>query len=57
MSRANLQKSRILDSKVIGKIVNTLGFAFHFARPPIPSRAPRGEGRIQFELFLKYTAS
>ena len=28
-----------------------------FARPPIPSRALRGEGRIPFELFLEYTAS
>ena len=31
------------------------GEAAHFA-PPHPSRAPRGEGRIPFELFLKYTA-
>ena len=31
------------------------GEAVHFA-PPHPSRAPRGEGRIPFELFLKYTA-
>jgi len=32
------------------------GGAAHFA-PPHPSRALRGEGRIPFELFLKYTAS
>jgi len=38
------------------EIVNTLGFRIHFARPPIPSRAVRGEERIPFELFLKYTA-
>src|SRR3989338_1863197 len=31
------------------------GEAAHFA-PPHPSRAPRGEGRIPLELFLKYTA-
>jgi len=31
------------------------GRAAHFALPH-PSRAPRGEGRIPFELFLKYTA-
>ena len=36
---------------------NALGFAIHFTRLTIPSRAPRGEGRIPFELFLKYTAS
>src|SRR3989344_4834072 len=36
---------------------NALGFAFHFARPPIPSRAARGKGRIPVELFLEYTAS
>ena len=28
-----------------------------FARPPIPSRAVRGEDRIPFELFLEYTAN
>ena len=28
-----------------------------FTRPPIPSRALRGEDRIPFELFLEYTAS
>ena len=28
-----------------------------FARPPIPSRAVRGQDRIPFELFLEYTAS
>ena len=27
-----------------------------FARPPIPSRALRGEERIRFELFVEYTA-
>ena len=31
------------------------GEAAHFALPH-PSRALRGEGRIPFELFLKYTA-
>ena len=36
---------------------NVLGFAFYFARPPIPSRAKRGENRIPFELFLEYTAN
>jgi hypothetical protein len=36
---------------------NALGFRIHFARPPIPSRAPRGEDRIPFELFQEYTAS
>ena len=35
---------------------NALGFLIHFARPPIPSRARRGEGRIPFELFQEYTA-
>jgi len=30
---------------------DALGFAFHFARPPIPSRAKRGEDKIPFELF------
>ena len=35
---------------------NALGFAFHFARPSIPSRAQRGEDRIPFELFQEYTA-
>ena len=38
---------------------DALGFAFHFARPPIPSpdcEAIVDEGRIPFELFLKYTA-
>jgi len=32
------------------------GGAAHFARQTHPSRAPRGEGRIPFELSLKYTA-
>ena len=32
------------------EIVNALGFAFHFARPPIPSRAQCDE-EIRFELF------
>ena len=36
---------------------NALGFRIHFARPPIPSRAQRGEKRIPFELFQEYTAS
>ena len=36
---------------------NALGFSIHFARPPIPSRALRGEERIPFELFQEYTAS
>ena len=36
---------------------NALGFAFHFARPPIPSRALRGEDIIPFELFQEYTAN
>src|SRR3989344_8896785 len=35
---------------------NALGFAFYFARPPIPSRAQRGEERTPFELFQEYTA-
>ena len=39
------------------EIVNALGFAFHFARPPIPSPAKRDEDRIPFELFLEYTAN
>ncbi|MBI5794214.1 hypothetical protein HZA87_03985 [Candidatus Uhrbacteria bacterium] len=38
------------------EIVNVLGFAFQFARPPNPSHAPRGEDKIPFELFLEYTA-
>jgi hypothetical protein len=38
------------------EIVNALGFAFHFARPPIPSPAKRDEDRIPFELFQEYTA-
>jgi hypothetical protein len=38
------------------EIVNFCGGAA-FARPPIPSRAKRGEDRTPFELFLKYTAS
>ncbi|HEY4496239.1 MAG TPA: hypothetical protein VJC04_02680, partial [Candidatus Paceibacterota bacterium] len=38
-------------------IWNALGFRIHFARPPIPSRAQRGEDRIPFELFLEYTAN
>ena len=36
---------------------NALGFAAIFARPPVPSRAQRGEGRIPFELFQEYTAN
>ena len=36
---------------------NALGFAFHFARPPIPSPAKRDENRISFELFQEYTAN
>ena len=36
---------------------NALGFRIHFARPPIPSRALRGEERIPFELISEYTAS
>jgi len=36
---------------------NALGFLIHFARPPIPSRAARGECRIPFELFQEYTAT
>ena len=36
---------------------NALGFAIHFARPPIPSRALRGEDRIPFELIQEYTAN
>src|SRR3990167_1716917 len=35
---------------------NALGFRIHFARPPIPSRALRGEDRIPFELIQEYTA-
>ncbi|KKS25751.1 MAG: Nuclear protein SET [Candidatus Yanofskybacteria bacterium GW2011_GWC2_41_9] len=35
------------------EIVNALGFAFHFARPPNPSPAKRDEDRIPFELFQK----
>src|SRR3989344_687924 len=38
------------------EIVNALGFRIHFARPPIPSRAVRGEERIPFELIQEYTA-
>src|SRR3990167_1732339 len=38
------------------EIVNTLGFRIHFARPPIPRRAVRGEERIPFELIQEYTA-
>ena len=38
-------------------IWNALGFRIHFARPPIPSRAQRGEDRIPFELFLEYPAN
>ena len=30
---------------------NALGFSIRFARPPIPSRAQRGEDKIPFELF------
>ncbi len=37
------------------EIVNALGFLIHFARPPIPSRAQRGEDRVPFELFQEYT--
>ena len=36
---------------------NVLGFAFHFARPPIPNPPKADEDRIPFELFLEYTAS
>ena len=36
------------------EIVSVRGEAAHFA-PPHPSRAPRGEGRIPFELFPKGT--
>src|SRR3989344_1011096 len=36
---------------------NAFGFRIHFARPPIPSRAVRGEERIPFELFQEYTAN
>ena len=36
---------------------NALGFAIHFASPPILSRAQRGEERIPFELIQEYTAS
>ena len=39
------------------EIVNALGFAFHFARPPNPSPAKRDEDRIPFELIQEYTAS
>ena len=42
------------------EIVNALGFAFHFARPPIPSpdcEAIVDEDRIPFELFQEYTAN
>ena len=39
------------------EIVNALGFRIHFARPPIPSRAVRGEERIPFELFQEYTTT
>ena len=54
----------IFASKEKLEIVNALGFVFHFdfaqcrhfARPPIPSRALRGEDRILFELFQEYTA-
>ena len=36
---------------------DALGLTFHFALPPIPSRALRGEDRIPFELFQEYTAN
>ena len=36
---------------------NALGFRIHYARPPIPSRAVRGEERIPFELISEYSAS
>ena len=36
---------------------NALDFRIHFTRPPIPSRAQRGEERIPFELIQEYTAS
>ena len=49
-------KEREFAAKEKLEIVNVLGFAFHFARPPIPSHAQRGEDRIPFELFLEYTA-
>jgi hypothetical protein len=38
------------------EIVNSRGGAA-FARPPIPSRAKRGEEQSKFELFLEYTAN
>jgi len=50
-------KEREFAAKEKLEIVNALGFAFHFARPPIPSRAQRGEDRIPFELFQEHTAS
>ena len=39
------------------EIVNGRGGAAHFARPPIPSRAQRGEERIPFELIQEYAAN
>ncbi|QQG42471.1 MAG: hypothetical protein HYW15_03110 [Candidatus Giovannonibacteria bacterium] len=50
-------RSNLYSAKEKLEIVNVLGFAFHFARPPIPSPSKADEGRIPFELFLEYTAS
>jgi len=44
-------KEREFAAKEKLEIVNVLDLAFYFARPPIPSRAKRGEDRIPFELF------
>ena len=49
-------KEREFTAKEKLEIVNVLGFAFHFARPPIPNPPKADEDRIPFELFLEYTA-
>ena len=49
-------KEREFAAKAKLEIVNALGFAFYFARPPIPSPAKRDEDRIPFELIQEYTA-
>ncbi|OHA64591.1 MAG: hypothetical protein A2667_00085 [Candidatus Wildermuthbacteria bacterium RIFCSPHIGHO2_01_FULL_47_27] len=52
---SKFERARICRQKL--EIVNVLGFAFRFARPPNPSRAKRGEDRIPFELFQEYSAT
>jgi len=53
---ARFARSNLYSAKEKLEIVSVRGEAAHFALPH-PSRALRGEGRIPFELFLKYTAS